>query len=584
MANKNYDDFAKELEALLADEVNDRKQLELEQERRRAEMKEKRRLRELQKRRQRRKLIFSVLFVVLVVGIIGGFFLYQGNLAYSICRVEAGGTVTPSDFLKKADTEAVFTKDSDPIDTRIPGEYKVEIKTGIFTAKSTLIVEDTIAPVLEVCNITMAYGETCKVEDFVTLLQDLTATSIAYVNEPDFNQSGKQTINISVTDLGGNVTTKKAQLWLTPVIPTAHVELGSELPKASELVVEGVTAEYVTSDVDCHTVGRYPVLIRADEVEYEVILIVEDTTGPVLELKEVSDFALLSKKPEDFIVSVEDLSGISSIAFKEEPDFSSEGEQLVTIVAADSYGNQTEQQAKLTLVADKEAPVFTEAEDFIVWLGDTVAYKSKVKVTDNCPGDVTIKVDASAVDLKTEGSYPVIYTATDLAGNSAEKTLTVTVKVYRADEEELNNKIDAIFAKIFKEGMTNRERCQAIYDYIRSHVSYISNSDKGDYIKAAMEGLNKGKGDCYVYFALSKAMLTRAGFPNLDIERIRVGDSMHFWNLVDIGDGHGWYHFDATPRVGRPYIFLWDDATMWEYSDSHKGSHNYDKSLYPEIN
>ena len=131
--------------------------------------------------------------------------------------------------------------------------------------------------------------------------------------------------------------------------------------------------------------------------------------------------------------------------------------------------------------------------------------------------------------------------------------------------------------------MTNRERCKAIYDYIRRTVSYVSYSEKGDYIKAAMEGLTKGKGDCYVYYSLSKAMLTRAGFPNMDIERIRVGDSMHFWNLVDIGDGHGWYHFDTTPRVGGPYIFLWDDKTIWEYSDSHKGSHNYDKSLYPEI-
>ena len=40
----------------------------------------------------------------------------------------------------------------------------------------------------------------------------------------------------------------------------------------------------------------------------------------------------------------------------------------------------------------------------------------------------------------------------------------------------------------------------------------------------------------------------------------------------------------AHTLVGRPYIFLWDDATIWEYSDSHKGSHNYDKTLYPEIN
>lgn len=585
MAYKNYDEFAKELESLLADEISGQERQE--QERRKAEMREKRRLRELEKKRKRRRnfLLGFLFFSVLVLaGGICGFILFQNSLAYKVCRVEAGGTVVPADFLKKADENAVFTANSDVINTEIPGEYYVEIKTGAYTTKSKLIVEDTVAPTLEVCDIKMAYGEICDIKDFVTLLQDATSVSCSYVQEPDFSQSGKQTISISATDLGGNITTKSVQLWLTPVIPTVHVELGSILPQASELVVEGVTAEFVTVDADCNTVGNYTVIILADGVEYEVLLVVEDTTAPKLEVKAVSDFALINKSPQDFVASVEDLSGIASVSFKTEPDLTKAGAQQVIIVAEDTYGNKTEKETTLDLVVDDEAPIFTEAEDFLVWLGDTVAYKSKVQVTDNCPADVTIKVDASGVDLKTEGKYPVVYTAIDLAGNTSEITLTVTVKEYRADEEELNNKIDAIFEKIFKEDMTNREKCQAIYDFIRRTVGYVSYSEKGDCIKAAMEGLNKGKGDCYVYFALSKAMLDRAGFPNLDIERIRVGDSMHFWNLVDIGDGHGWYHFDTTPRVDGPYIFLWDDKKMWEYSDSHKGSHNYDKSLYPEIN
>ena len=585
MAYKNYDEFARELEHLLADEVNGQELQE--QERRKAEMREKRRIRELEKKKKRRRnflLGFLFLSLLVLAGGIGGVVLYQNSLAYKVCRVEAGGTVIPSDFLKEPDENAVFTESSDVIDTKVPGEYYVEIKTGVFTAKSKLIVEDNIAPVLEVCDVKMAYGETCEIHDFITLLQDMTSVSCTYVQEPDFVQSGKQTVSISVTDLGGNNVTKSAELWLTPVIPIVHVELGSTLPEASELVVEGVTAEYVSADADCNTVGTYAVIISADGVEYEVLLVVEDTTAPELVLKEVSDFALLSKTPQDFIASVEDLSEVTSVSFKNEPDFNKAGIHNVVIVAEDVFGNQTEKETTLTLIADEDAPVFTEAEDFLVWLGDTVAYKSKVQVTDNCPADVTLKVDASGVDLKTEGKYPVVYTATDLAGNTSEITLTVTVKLYRADEEELNQKIDAIFAKIFTEGMTNREKCKAIYDYIRKTVSYISYSEKGDYIKSAMEGLNKGKGDCYVYFALSKAMLDRAGFPNLDIERIRKGNSMHFWNLVDIGDGHGWYHFDTTPRVDGPYIFLWDDKKMWEYSDSHNGSHNYDKSLYPEIN
>lgn len=581
MANKNYDDFAKELESLLADEVNGREQRE--QETYRAAMREKRRRREIKRRKRRRRAAVCVVLVFLIAVVTGGVFLYKDSLVYSVCRVEAGGTVTASDFLKKADAEAVFTADSDSIDTSLPGEYHVKIKTGAFTVKSILIVEDTIAPVLELCDVTLAYGESCTASDFVVQLLDYTVATVSFAEEPDFLKTGKQTVSILAVDKGGNTTTKTAQLWLTPVVTSLHAELGSELPDASAFTVNKTVAEYISCNVDMNVVGTYPVHIKTEEEVYEAVLLVEDTMGPELVLQNVSGYTLLEKALEEFIVTVDDKSGVSSLAFEKEPDFSVVGEQLITIIATDCYGNTTEKEAVFCLVADEEAPVFTKADDFIVWLGDTVAYKSKVTVTDNSGADVTIKVDASAVDLKTEGSYPVTYTATDIAGNCAEKTLTVTVKVYRADEEELNNKIDGIFKTLFKDGMTNYEKCKAIYDYIRSHVSYVSSSEKGDYIKAAMEGLTKGKGDCYVYFSLSKAMLTRAGFPNMDIERIRVGDSMHFWNLVDIGDGHGWYHFDATPRVGRPYIFLWDDATLWEYSDSHKGSHNYDKSLYPEI-
>lgn len=581
MAGGYNQNFTRELEELLAKEVSEQEMQE--HAKKRAELRENRRRRELIKKRKRRKKLFLVLTVLLIAGAVGGFFLYQDSLAYGICRIEAGGVVTPSDFLKKQDTTAVFTKNSQSIDTLIPGEYQVEIKVGMFTVKSTLIVEDTVAPVLEVCNMVVPYGETCGIKEFVTKLEDVTATSLTYVENPDFSKSGKQTVNISATDLGGNVTTRTAQLLLTPVIPVVHVELGSKLPDASDLVFEGVTAEYISAEVDCNTVGEYTVVICADDVEYDVRIIVEDTTGPALEVKEYMDYAVIEKAPENFVRSVDDISGVVSVEFLEMPDLSYIGEQTVTIVATDSYGNETRMETSLIQVADEDAPIFLAGEDFFVYIGDTVAYKSKVSYTDNCETGLNLTVDASAVDLKTEGKYPVVYTATDAAGNVSTKTLTVTVKVYRADEVELNAKIDAIFKQIFKDGMTNREKCKAIYDYIRSHVSYISYSEKGDEIKAAMEGLNKGKGDCYVFFSLSKLMLTRAGFPNMDIERIRVGDSMHFWNLVDIGDGHGWYHFDATPRWNNPYIFLWTDAEIWEYSDNNKGSHNYDKSLYPEI-
>jgi hypothetical protein len=68
----------------------------------------------------------------------------------------------------------------------------------------------------------------------------------------------------------------------------------------------------------------------------------------------------------------------------------------------------------------------------------------------------------------------------------------------------------------------------------------------------------------------------------MDIERIPEGDSMHYWNLIDIGDG--WYHFDTTRRADGTTFFYWTDAQIKEYSDAHNGTHNYDRSKYPTIN
>ncbi len=129
--------------------------------------------------------------------------------------------------------------------------------------------------------------------------------------------------------------------------------------------------------------------------------------------------------------------------------------------------------------------------------------------------------------------------------------------------------------------MSLRDKAWAIYSYVLGNVSYINHTEKGDWIRAAYEGLVDKKGDCYAYACAAKALLTRAGIPNLDIRRIPTSFE-HYWNLVDVGEG--WYHFDTTPRPDHPTIFLWTDAELMEYNAEHYGAFDYDPALYPEIN
>ena len=71
-------------------------------------------------------------------------------------------------------------------------------------------------------------------------------------------------------------------------------------------------------------------------------------------------------------------------------------------------------------------------QDFEIQVGDALPdFETGVTATDNEFGEVTLVIDSSAVDVNTAGVYDVVYTATDLAGNVA--TVTVTVTVSEAD-------------------------------------------------------------------------------------------------------------------------------------------------------
>ena len=128
--------------------------------------------------------------------------------------------------------------------------------------------------------------------------------------------------------------------------------------------------------------------------------------------------------------------------------------------------------------------------------------------------------------------------------------------------------------------MSDYEKAEAIFQWVNTNIRFINFSEKDNFMRGAYEGLFLQKGDCFVYAATSKFLLTLANIPNIDVRKITDNPS-HYWNLVYIEDG--WYHFDATPtREGRK-VFLYTEEQLEEFSSSRGNTHVYDKSLYPEI-
>ncbi len=297
---------------------------------------------------------------------------------------------------------------------------------------------------------------------------------------------------------------------------------------------------------------------------------------------------------EDFVV---DLPDGYSVAFAKKYTFTQIKEYTLELILTDDRGRESTHTVKLNLIVDETAPTVHGLKDLSVMLGRGVSYLSGVYTEDNCDGAVSLSVDHSQVNLREVGVYPVYYTATDAAGNIATYRMSLTVYEQAVTREMLWAALDPVIDEIISDRMTTVQKLEAVYEYVYENVAYVSTADKSDWVRAAYEGLIRHRGDCYTYFALSKAFFERLGIENMDIERdpalSALADERHFWNLVNIGTKSEprWYHFDAChiKDLPRPWGFLMTDEQLAEYTRakvSVNGVTNYfyafDSSLYPK--
>lgn len=152
-------------------------------------------------------------------------------------------------------------------------------------------------------------------------------------------------------------------------------------------------------------------------------------------------------------------------------------------------------------------------------------------------------------------------------------------------EQAYSDTVDKIVGKLSADDMTALQKCQAVYNYVKGHVSYTGSSDKSDWKKGAYSGFTTGRGDCFTYYACSRALLTALGIENQEVQR--SGSELptrHYWNLVNCGEG--WYHFDACPHLKTdPHFvcFMATDQDLLNFDVSAgRGYYSFDADAYPE--
>lgn len=546
-----------------------------------------RRTRRRKKRRNGAPLIAMLLVIVAVIAT--GVYLH-GRVVKTYL-LEAGEMIATEKLVARGNSVPTIIKGLTEEERHTPGEYEISVRLAPFTHTVKVTVQDTTPPVAAGVSAFCKYGSTLPLEAFVTEVTDATAVTYGFETEPDFRKAGEQEVAVIYTDAAGNRTRVVSTLYVSNLMNEMVTEAGEPIPGPRAFLedipgFENTEVYYITdiNEIDTSVPGEYEISMLVDGRESVVYLIVKDTIAPAFTVKHIDGWTLKPVAPEDFVVSGQDATAVT-YSFAGEPDWTKEGSGSVEVVATDAGGNTSSKIATFKLKKDTVAPeVSLSTIDIII--GEAVSYKKAVGYSDNADSKAELKleIDNSKVDPNTVGTYQVTYTVTDTAGNSTSKTGEVYVMAEKPvyyNETIVNEKADEVLAQILKDTMTPMEKTRAIYNWVHGKIGYISHSEKGDWVRGAYEGLVKRQGDCFVYACTAKVLLTRAGIENMDIVKSKVNPS-HYWNLVNLGEG--WYHFDATPRKDKTVFFMWTDDKLREYSESHKDTHIYDASLYPEIN
>jgi transglutaminase-like putative cysteine protease len=335
--------------------------------------------------------------------------------------------------------------------------------------------------------------------------------------------------------------------------------------------------------LDLRGIGWHDVTLSFNGHEFTSTLRMTDTVPPVSTPVDVVVPIGQAVEPGDFVRDIIDISPVT-VFFEEEPDIFTAGEHRVTVILADAYDNRAVSVSTLTVLPNTSPPVLHGVRDLEVLLGGTVMFRQGVTAVDSFGNAVPFTVEHN-VDLDTPGVYGAAYVAVDANGNRAEEGITVTV--LEVEEEMLNQMVQAVIDRIIRADMTQREMAQAIFDWIGGNVGYTAGMPQRSVYEGAFRALQYRSGDCFTFYAIAEVLLTRAGIPNMRIERIPGTPTRHYWNLVN-ADGNGWHHFDTTPTIyGGINRFMFTESQAAQNTETMlaetrtRNYYTYDKDLYP---
>lgn len=168
------------------------------------------------------------------------------------------------------------------------------------------------------------------------------------------------------------VTHRKTEMDFQPLVVT--VELGKSLPyKTSSYVKPGVgnNVDDLLYAVDLSNViveepGEYPFTVTYKGTKKQGKIIVQDTTSPTLEIRNVTIVEGQTYDASTFVEDCRDLSGCN-YSFQDsdtEQKYTTAGSYVVYVVATDAFQNTTTKKASLIIESQGNVHVYTKHTGF----------------------------------------------------------------------------------------------------------------------------------------------------------------------------------------------------------------------------
>lgn len=541
--------------------------------------------------KNRKKFLIIVIIVLAVIGVSSPFLIkeYNEKKPYSKIVVEAGKPMVDPDVMFKNAGNCGFIRNN--VDVSVLGSYNIIVKNGLFIYFTTVEVVDTVAPIVE-CDevVNVKIGEKISANDAIAKVTDATETEATFLNEIKWDEYGHNDISISVKDSGGNETIVDTKIHIVdPIVKEkVTIEAGQKLEESMFFVdgeIPKIKHRFVKplDEINVSRAGTFKVGMRMHKDKYTIELEILDNLPPKATVVSKRIRTIDELNAEDIVYNIEDSSD-TTVEFVKKPDTSKVGEYKVNVVIKDSYNHQSEYEATIYVEEDRITPEIYGVKDRVMHMGENKTLLEDVVAIDNYDGNLIVGLDDSNVDYHKTGTYDATYFAIDKMGNRASRNFKVAILPPRNFDELFNEKVDNLLDSITTKGMSDLEKAKAIYDWANSNIVYVGSSNKLDWRKEAFNGITYRKGDCYTYFAVSKALLTAAGIENMDIERSKDSPrtTRHYWNLVNLGDG--WYHFDTCSRSVPFDGFMFTCDMAKEYNTKVEGYYVFDEEQYPKIN